>query len=108
MYIQCVCINTGMCTYSVCVCDSSPLLPAQVYKEKLRELRRASRSLVKRVEEAAKRPTLISRLTESINISYGFVFRLRNVSAEFQIFTEVEIETLEKLANESVVGGAGG
>ena len=78
-----------------------------MYREKLRELRRAARSLVKRVEEAAKRPVLISRLTEAINISYGFVFRMRNVSAELQIFTEVEIETLEKMANESMVGVVG-
>lgn len=88
------------------VCLLPVLSHGQVYKEKLRELRRASRSLFKRVEEAAKRPKLISQLFESINVSYGFVAKMRNMSEELQIFTDVEMTTLETLANESMVGGA--
>lgn len=64
------------------------------------------RSLLKRVEEAEKRPKLINQLLESINISFGFVIKMRNVSEDMQIFTEVEISTLETLANETMVGVA--
>ena len=77
---------------------------SQVYKEKLRELKRARRSLRKRVEEAEKRPKLINHLKESINISVGFVLQMRNISSDLNIFTEVEINTLETLVNESMVG----
>lgn len=80
--------------------------PDQVYKEKLRELRRVSRSLFKRVDEAAKRPKLVNHLLETINASFGFVAKMKNMSEELQIFTDVEIDTLESLANESMVGGA--
>ena len=78
----------------------------QVYKEKLRGLKKARRSLLKRVEEAEKRPKLIDRLVESINISFGFAVKMRNVTEDMQIFTEVEISTLEMLANETLVGVA--
>jgi hypoxia up-regulated 1 len=74
----------------------------KVYKEKLRELKRASRSLLKRVEEAEKRPKVISQLVESINISFGFAAKLRNLTEELQIFTDVEMTALETLVNESM------
>ena len=78
----------------------------QVYKEKLRELKRACRSLLKRVGEAEKRPKLINQLLESINISFSFATKMRNVTEDMQIFTEVEITSLETLTNESMVGVA--
>lgn len=78
----------------------------QVYKEKLRGLKKVCRSLVKRVDEAEKRPKLINHLVESINISFGFAVKMRNVTEDMQIFTEVEITTLEALANETLVGVA--
>ena len=75
-----------------------------MYKGKLRELKRTCRSLLKRVEEAEKRPKLINQLLESINISYGFAFKMRNLTEDMQIFTEVEITSLETLVNETMVG----
>lgn len=78
-------------------------LATQVYKEKLRELKRSCRSLKKRVEEAEKRPKLIDHLRESINISLGFSLYMKNLTGDLQIFTEVEMTTLEKLVNESMV-----
>lgn len=70
----------------------------------MRELKRASRSLVKRVEEAEKRPKLIDQLVESINISFNFAAKMRNLTEDLQIFTEVEMTSLTTLANESMVG----
>ena len=70
----------------------------------MRELKRASRSLFKRVEEAEKRPKLIAQLVESINISLNFVAGMRNLTGDMQIFTDVEMTSLEKLVNESKVG----
>ena len=75
-----------------------------MYKEKLRELKRASRSLLKRVEEAEKRPKLIAQLVESINISLNLAVGMRNLTGGMQIFTDVEMTSLEKLVNESKVG----
>lgn len=63
-----------------------------------------SRSLLKRVEEAEKRPKVISQLVESINVSYGFAAKMKNLTEDMQIFTDVEITSLLKLANESMVG----
>ena len=75
----------------------------QVYKEKLRELKKVSRSLFRRVDEAEKRPRLIASLKESLNISHDFVTRIKNLTDDLQIFTEVEINTLDTLINETVV-----
>ena len=74
-----------------------------MYKDKLRELRQGSRSLLRRVQEASKRPKLIAQLLEAINISFSFVEKMRNVTDSMQIFTDVEINSLESLANESKV-----
>ena len=67
-------------------------------------MKRASRSLLKRVEEAEKRPKLITQLVESINVSLGFAARMRNLTEDLQIFTDVEMTSLETLVNESMVG----
>ena len=74
-----------------------------MYREKLREIKRSSRDVRKRVEEAEKRPKLIDRLRETINISLGFAMKISNVSDDMQIFTEVEITSLSNLVNESMV-----
>ena len=74
-----------------------------MYKDKLRELRQGSRSLLRRVQEASKRPKLIAQLLEAINISFSFVEKMRNVTDNMKIFTDVEINSLESLANESKV-----
>ena len=76
----------------------------QVYKDKLRELKKASRSLFKRVKETAKRPQLVAALFQTINMSNDFVSKMKNISQDLQIFTDVEINTLETLKNETEVG----
>ena len=77
--------------------------PPQVYRDKLRSLRRVSRAVFRRVEEAEKRPVLAARLRSSLNISHDFLFRMHNLSGEVQIFTEVEMTSLETLINETEV-----
>lgn len=76
-----------------------------MYKEKLRELKKSCRSIRKRAEEAEKRPELINRLQWSINASLDFVIKIKNLTDEMQIFTDVEINSLVTLVNESMVGG---
>ena len=74
-----------------------------MYKSKLRELKRASRSVFKRVSEMELRPKLLGKLNSSLNISHDFLTRMRNISEEIQIFTEVEMTTLETLIEETEV-----
>ncbi len=78
------------------------------YKERHRGLKRASRALERRVREAAVTPKMVATLSSSLNLSREFLFRMRNLSDELRILTEVEMTTLETLANETQVGGAEG
>ena len=73
-----------------------------VYKQKLRELKRVSRPLVRRLDEALKRPKSFYSMYNSINMSIDFLFRMNNLSG-LEIFTEVEYNTLLELTKESKV-----
>ena len=82
----------------------------QLYKQKLRELKRASRAILKRMAEAKTRPAAVATLKEVLNMSAYFVGQMKNFSNDSnyskeveQIFTEVEITTLETLSNETRV-----
>lgn len=59
-----------------------------------------SRALFKRVEEKELRPKMLKKLVSSLNISFDFIARMKNLSSEVQIFTDVEVTTLETLVNE--------
>ncbi len=73
-----------------------------VYKQKLRELKRVSRPLVRRLDEALKRPKSFYAMYNSINMSIDFLFRMKNLSS-LEIFTEVEYNTLLELTKETKV-----
>ena len=75
-----------------------------MYKSKLRELKRASRAVFKRVTETQLRPKLLNNLNTSLNVSRDFLNRMKNLSGELQIFTDVEMTTLETLIEETEVG----
>ncbi len=75
----------------------------QVYRSKLRELKRASRAVFKRVTETQLRPKLLNNLNTSLNVSRDFLSRMKNLSSELQIFTDVEMTTLETLIEETEV-----
>ena len=74
-----------------------------MYKSKLRELKRASRAVFKRVTETQLRPKLLNNLNTSLNVSRDFLNRMKNLSGELQIFTDVEMTTLETLIEETEV-----
>ncbi len=59
--------------------------------------------MFKRAEELARRPKYLEILNQSLNVSHDFLSRMRNLTTELQIFTEVEMTTLETLVNETEV-----
>lgn len=72
-----------------------------LYQQKLRELKRLSRPVFRRLKEALQRPKLLNELLVSLNRSYSMVLYMRNMTDE--IFTKVEIATLEDLTMETLV-----
>ena len=74
----------------------------EVYYQKLRELRRTSRAVFRRLNEAVKRPKFLANLKSSINMSLDFLNRMKNFT-EMEILTEVEIATLQNLTMETMV-----
>ena len=73
-----------------------------VYKQKLRELKRISKPLVRRLDEAIKRPKSFGAMYNSINMSINFLLRMKNLSS-LEIFTDVEYVMLLNLTKESKV-----
>lgn len=73
----------------------------EIFKEKLSDLKLLTKELFKRVQEHKDRPEAINALNDMINISTLFLKNAQKVPKEDQIFTEVEINTLEKLINET-------
>uniref|UniRef100_A0A287BGS6 Hypoxia up-regulated protein 1 n=1 Tax=Sus scrofa TaxID=9823 RepID=A0A287BGS6_PIG len=86
---------------------SSPQPPAtpahlrQMLKEKLAELRKLCQGLFFRVEERKKWPERLSALDSLLNHSSMFLKGARLIPEMDQIFTEVEMTTLEKVINET-------
>uniref|UniRef100_A0ABM5EQR3 Hypoxia up-regulated protein 1 n=1 Tax=Pogona vitticeps TaxID=103695 RepID=A0ABM5EQR3_9SAUR len=72
-------------------------------KEKLSELKKLCRSLFFRVEERRKWPDRLAALESLLNHSTIFLKGARMIPEADQIFTEVEISTLEKAINETVL-----
>ncbi|KAM9219988.1 hypoxia up-regulated protein 1 isoform 1-T1 [Dugong dugon] len=70
-------------------------------KEKLTELRKLCQGLFFRVEERKKWPERLSALDSLLNHSSMFLRGARLIPEMDQIFTEVEMATLEKVINET-------
>ncbi|XP_060035938.1 hypoxia up-regulated protein 1 isoform X2 [Erinaceus europaeus] len=70
-------------------------------KEKLAELRKLCQGLFFRVEERKKWPERLSALDNLLNHSSMFLKGARLIPEMDQIFTEVEMTTLEKIINET-------
>ncbi|RWS21999.1 hypothetical protein B4U80_06504 [Leptotrombidium deliense] len=68
-----------------------------VFRDKLTDLRATTRDMFDRVKEHRERPEALKTLTEMLNISSLFLNGAKNVSKEDQIFTEVELKTLDDL-----------
>nr|XP_020840473.1 LOW QUALITY PROTEIN: hypoxia up-regulated protein 1 [Phascolarctos cinereus] len=70
-------------------------------KEKLAELKKLCRGLFFRVEERKKWPERLAALDSLLNHSNIFLRGARLIPEMDQIFTEVELSTLEKVINET-------
>uniref|UniRef100_A0A8C5S7P8 Hypoxia up-regulated protein 1 n=1 Tax=Laticauda laticaudata TaxID=8630 RepID=A0A8C5S7P8_LATLA len=83
--------------------DKGYTTPTKELKEKLSELRRLCRSLFFRVEERRKWPDHLAALESLLNHSSIFLRGARMIPEPDQIFTEIELSTLEKAINETEV-----
>lgn len=76
---------------------------AEVYEEKLAELQKLTNDVYERVYEHRERPEVLKGMTSMLNASTTFLNNMKNLSLSSDIFTQVEIETLEKVINETQV-----
>ncbi|KAK4809507.1 hypothetical protein QYF61_015064 [Mycteria americana] len=72
-------------------------------KDKLSELKKLCRNLFFRVEERRKWPERLAALESLLNHSTIFLKGARMIPESDQIFTEVELSTLEKAINETTI-----
>uniref|UniRef100_A0A8C5PWA5 Hypoxia up-regulated protein 1 n=1 Tax=Leptobrachium leishanense TaxID=445787 RepID=A0A8C5PWA5_9ANUR len=70
-------------------------------KDKLSELRKLCKALFFKVEERRKWPDRLSALDSLLNHSTIFLKSARMIPGDDQIFTDVELSTLEKLINDT-------
>ncbi|KAM9455464.1 hypoxia up-regulated protein 1 isoform 1-T2 [Clarias gariepinus] len=70
-------------------------------KEKLSELKKLCKAMFFRVEERKKWPERLAALDSMLNHSAMFLKGAKMIPEDDQIFTEVELKTLEKVINET-------
>ncbi|XP_055936976.1 hypoxia up-regulated protein 1-like [Argiope bruennichi] len=73
----------------------------EIFKSKVSDLKKMTKDLFERVKEHRDRPEALKALKDMLNISQVFLNSARNVSEDDQIFTEVELNTLENLISET-------
>ena len=82
----------------------------QAFINKLKDLKKEVKDLEFRVEQLKERPEALEALRQMLNHSSFFLKSIQNLSAleleDDPIFTKVEVETLEKLVNDTQVSGA--
>uniref|UniRef100_T1DBC3 Hypoxia up-regulated protein 1 n=1 Tax=Crotalus horridus TaxID=35024 RepID=T1DBC3_CROHD len=83
--------------------DEGYAAPTKELKEKLLELRRVCRSLFFRVEERRKWPDRLAALESLLNHSSIFLRGARMIPEPDQVFTDIELSTLEKAIKETEV-----
>lgn len=71
-------------------------------KEKLSDLKKLCRAMFFRVEERKKWPDRLAALDSMLNHSAIFLKSAKMIPEDDQIFTEVELKTLEKVINETM------
>ncbi|XP_014608024.1 PREDICTED: hypoxia up-regulated protein 1 [Polistes canadensis] len=74
---------------------------AEIYEEKLMQLQKLTSDVYERVFEHKERPEVLKGLVSMLNGSSVFLRNMRNISQNNDMFTQVEIETLEKVINET-------
>lgn len=70
-------------------------------KEKLSELKKLCRAMFFRVEERKKWPDRLAALESMLNTSAYFLKSAKLIPEDDQIFTDVELKTLERVINET-------
>ncbi|KAM6970165.1 hypoxia up-regulated protein 1 [Aplochiton taeniatus] len=75
--------------------------PTKELREKLSELKKLCKALFFRVEERRKWPDRLAALDSRLNTSSFFLRSAKLIPEDDQIFTEVELTTLEKIINET-------
>ena len=78
----------------------------KAFNSKLASLKKAAKEIVTRVTEHRDRPGLVKEMRSSLNTSRYFVRTARNFTKPSpgyvdSLYTKVEVDTLEKLANET-------
>lgn len=71
------------------------------YDEKFKSLKLLTKDIEDRVREHKDRPDALDALEKMLNISMGFLEASKGAPEEDQLFTEVELTTLEKLVQET-------
>ncbi|XP_046749659.1 hypoxia up-regulated protein 1 isoform X2 [Diprion similis] len=74
---------------------------ADTYEQKLAELKGLTNDLYARVFEHKERPEALKGMVSMIHGSTTFLEKVTNVTSSSEIFTEVELETLQKTINET-------
>ncbi|XP_058809173.1 hypoxia up-regulated protein 1 isoform X2 [Phymastichus coffea] len=74
---------------------------ADTYEEKLYELQKLTADVNERVFEHKERPEALKGMLSMINGSRTFLTNMKNLNVSSEIFTQIEIETLEKVINET-------
>ena len=77
--------------------------PAETYEQKLTDLQKLTNDLYERVFEHRERPEALKGMVSMLNGSRTFLNNMRNLNVSAEIFTQIEIETLEKAINETQV-----
>ncbi|GAB6024272.1 hypothetical protein CHUAL_008965 [Chamberlinius hualienensis] len=73
----------------------------KVFKEKLSSVKSATREMYERVREHRDRPEALNALKDMLNGSEYFYKQAANLTEDEQYFTQVELETLNKLITET-------
>ncbi|XP_017876519.1 hypoxia up-regulated protein 1 isoform X2 [Ceratina calcarata] len=74
---------------------------AEVYETKLSELQKLTNDVYERVYEHKERPEVLKGMVTILKASESVLANVRNTSYFSEIFTQVEVETLEKVINET-------
>lgn len=94
-------IRTQMSSLSDWLYEEGEEADAELYREKLKALHILTKDLFDRVREHRDRPEALKSLRELLNVSELFLEKSKQLPEEEQYYTSVELETLEKIINDT-------
>lgn len=98
-------IRTMCSSISDWLYDDGSDADAETYESKLKELKQLTKNLYLRVLEHKERPDALNALQKMLNGSIHFLASIKNLTKETDpdkdIYTEVEITTLQRIINET-------